>query len=254
MLPVPGRALKGIMILLFSSWLVFALGINWGGAGGKSFALLAGNSDAIAQGEVWRLFTPLLLHDPESVGHILGALFGLYFLGTALESSWGPKRYFQFLVSAGVLAYATQFLFQWLAPGPTSALVQPIYFGIQPAVYATVIAWAFSFKGQTVNLMFVLPVSSKMLIYIVVGLAVMTVIAGGKSPSGHIAIFSGMTYGWLLGGGTPSPLRRLLLRYRLSSLEREAGAEKRAKTSRVKRSGLKVLPGGKSDDEPPVLH
>ncbi len=253
-LPVPGRALKVIMIVLFSTWLIFALGINWGGAGENTFSLLTGNTNAIAAGQVWRLFTPLLLHDFTSVSHILGAILGLYFLGSALEGSWGPRRFLKFILAAGVLSYATQFLLQWLAPSFTSGLVGPIYFGAQPIVYAIAIAWAFSFKGQTVNLMFVLPVSARTLIFIVVGLALMTVIAGGQSPSGHIATFAGMGYGWLLGGGTPSPLRKMLLRYRLASLEREAGAEKRAKKKRVHQSGLKVLPGGKNDDDPPMLH
>lgn len=249
--PVPGRVLKSVLIILFALWLVFALAVNWGGASEEAFLRWTGNSSAIARGEVWRLVTAPLMHLPSDIGHILGSMIGLYFLGSSLESAWGGQRFAWFLLWSGVLAYSVQFGASLLLPAPVMAsLSYDNYFGATPVIYAVAIAWACSFKGQRVMLMFVLPVSSSALIWITVGVGLMVLIAGGKTPSGHIASFAGMGFGYLLGGGSPSPLRRLMLRYKLGSLERQVRRASEVRGKRAARSGLKVIPGGRQDGGP----
>jgi membrane associated rhomboid family serine protease len=251
--PRPGKVLTRVLAALFVVWLVFALGLNWGGAGGNSFEILTGNTAAIRSGEVWRLFTAPLMHMPRGdISHIIFTMLLLYFFGTSLESAWGGKRFFQFLVFTGTLAYATQFLVHLILPeGIAAKLVPQNYFGGTPVVEACVIAWASSFPGRTVYLFFVVPVSTKMLIWFTVGINVLMLIAGSVPPSGQVALFAGMGFGWLLGGDTPSPLRKFYLKYRLAGLEREAARERHAKKQRVQRSGLQVLPGGKDEKRPP---
>lgn len=248
-LPVPGRVLKVVLGILLSVWLVFALAINWGGVSEGAFFLLTGNSEAIARGEVWRLFTAMFMHMPSgSIGHILGSMIGLYFLGASLESSWGSRRFAWFLAWTGVLSYTLQFMASFvLSPRVMANLTYEYYFGATPVIYAVAIAWACSFKGQRVMLMFVLPVTSRALIWITVGVGLMVLIAGGKSPSGHIASFAGMGFGYLLGGGSPPPLRRWLLRYRLASLERQVTSASRIRKTKGQRAGLKVISGGRED-------
>ena len=98
-LPRPGPALKGVLITLLALWLMFAVGINWAGVPRDFFDLLCGNARRILQGEIWRLFTASLMHEPSgSIGHILTALFGLYFLGPTLEKEWGAQRFLRFLL------------------------------------------------------------------------------------------------------------------------------------------------------------
>jgi hypothetical protein len=63
-LPRPGRALKGVLIGLLALWLMFAVGINWAGVPEELFLLFCGNAQQILQGEVWRLFTAPLMHQP----------------------------------------------------------------------------------------------------------------------------------------------------------------------------------------------
>jgi membrane associated rhomboid family serine protease len=244
--------LKKILIGLFAIWLVFALALNWGGASGNSFLALTGNNAAILEGEVWRLFTALLLHTPSGgIGHIVSAMLGLYFLGSSLEEAWGGRRFLRFLIGAGVLSYATQFVVcLLLSPELSAKLVPTDYFGAIPVVEAVAIAWACSFKGRTILLFFVLPVSSRGLILMVVGFSLMSLIAGGMSPSGHIALFAGMGYGWLLGAGTPSPWRRFVLKRKLAGLERDVQKERAEKKRRAKNSGFKVIRGGQDDEEP----
>lgn len=240
------------MIGILVVWLTFAIGLNWGGASTELFELLIGNTPAVLHGEVWRLLTAPFLHAPSGdggVSHVLWAVLGVYFLGTRLEETWGSARFLRFVLLSAVLAYALQMLVQVALPASLGArLVGDAWFGLMPAVDAIAIAWALTFRGETVRLMFVIPVSSGMLIVAIIALSLLSLAAGAMPPSGFIAPFGGMLCGWLLGGGTPSPLRKLWLKLRLAQLDSEARREGKRRPPRPNPGGLRVIPGGRTDD------
>lgn len=247
-LPRPGPALRGVMLALFSVWLAFAIGLNWAGAPASLFAALCGNTSAILHGQVWRLFTAPFMHEVRhDVSHVLWVLIGLYFLGPSLESHLGSGRFLRFLGLSAVLSYVVQMVVEvLLPPGLAARLVPEYWFGAVPVLSAVSVAWALSFRRGTINLMFVLPVSSRALIYIVLGVNLMYLIAGAGGPEGQIAPFGGMLSGWLLSG-SPSPLRRAWLKLRLAQLDAEARREADARKKRIGRAGFQVIEGGKSE-------
>ncbi len=248
-LPTPGRALKGVMLALFGVWLAFALGLNWGGVPSETFLLFVGDSTKIWQGEVWRLFTAPLMHPP-SVGGILYVLIGLFFLTPALEEQWGSKRLLRFLAVASLFAYLFQMALELVLPTSAAAkLVGGQWYGAAPAIFAVSIAYALTFRGRTIRLFFVLPVTSRGLIFFVFGIAILYVITLESPSSGLIAPFGGMAAGYLFGGGTPSPARKLWLRLKLQRLEQEARRDRVVRKDRVKRSGLRVIEGGDKDSD-----
>jgi len=253
-LPRPGKALRAVLIALLAIWVAFAIGTNWGGASMELFYRLCGNTERILHGEIWRLLTAPIMHFPsgaEGVWHVLFAVLGLYFLGPPLEREWGRARFLRFLLFAGLCAYGLQMLVELaLPPAIAGKLVPEYWFGATPLAEAVAIAWALSFRG-TVMLMFVLPVSSRGLIWFVVGGTVLYTFAAAMPTSGLIAPFGGMLAGWLFGGGSPSPLRRLWLKLRLAQLDAEARRESRAQRRRAARSGFKVIEGGKSRNSDP---
>lgn len=251
-LPRPGKVLRIVLLGLLSIWLLFALLVNWTDSGAGLFLLLTGNTQAIVGGQIWRLVTAPLLHVPTgTIGHIFSALLGLYFLAPSLEEQWGSARFARFLFLTGTLSYATQFLCAaLLGPDMSVRIVPPDYYGAMPVVEGVAIAWASTYRGRTVNLFFIFPVTSRGLILFVVGMSLMILIAGATPPSGHIALFAGMGYGYLLGGSTPSPIRRWYLKYRLARLEADAAREMRAggaKRPRGRAGGFRVIEGGKGD-------
>lgn len=248
--PKPGRVLRAVLIGVFAVWLAFAIGLNWAGVPESAFMALTGNTEAILHGEVWRLFTAPWMHTPVgTLGHVLSALLGLYFLSPSLEERWGGRRFAQFLFFSAVIAYSLQVLAEIALPLSASArLVPEHWYGAMPVVEAVAIAWALSFKGQVVRLFFVLPVSSRGLILFVVGVSVMYVIIAAQTPSGLVAPFGGMLAGWLLGGSSPSPLRRAWLKLRLAQLDAEARREAKVRKSRAGKSGLRVIEGGAKGD------
>lgn len=251
--PRPGKAQLGLMVGVFVVWLIFAIGLNWGGASTDLFEILVGNTSAILHGEVWRLFTAPFMHAPSgpgAVGHMLWAVLGIYFLGTRLEEAWGSARFLRFVLFTAVLSYLLQMVVQVVLPGSLGArLVGDAWFGLMPAITAISIAWALTFRGETVRLMFVLPVTSSMLIAFIIVMALLRVAVADMQPEGLIAPFGGMLFGWLLGGGSPSPLRKAWLKLRLAQLDSEARREGKRKRPRPNPGGLRVIPGGRTDDD-----
>ena len=252
-LPRPGKALMGLMVVVTALWLTFAIGLNWGGASPTLFLALTGDTAAILHGELWRLFTAPLLHTPfggDGVWHLLSTLIGLYFMAPRLEALWGPARMLRFIALTTTLAYVLQMLLELALPGQLgSRVVAAHWYGLTPAIGAIAIAWACTFKGQVVNLFMVLPVSSRTLILSVIGFGLLRLAAAQMPPEGQLAPFGGMFFGWLLGGGMPSPLRKAWLKLRLGQLEREEKRQGARKKPRPNPGGLRVLPGGRADDD-----
>jgi membrane associated rhomboid family serine protease len=240
-----------VLLGLLAIWVAFAVGMNWGGASPAIFEALTGDTSKILSGEIWRLFTAPLLHVPTgTVRHILFTLLGLYFLSPSLEREWGPARFLKFLGGSAVFAYAFQMVLELLLPASVSGkLVMGQWFGAGAVVSAVSIAWALTFRGRTINLMFVIPVTSRGLIIFVVAVNVMYLMAMEVAPEGLLSPFGGMLAGWLFGSGSPSPLRRAWLRFRLARLDAEARREADARRKRVAKSGLQVLEGGRGRDD-----
>jgi membrane associated rhomboid family serine protease len=249
----PTKAVQGLMLALFAIWLIFAIGLNWGSAPASVFELLTGNTERILHGEVWRLFTaPLLIPPSGSAGvwSLVFTMLGLYFLTPRLEQEWGSTRLLRFIALSAVIAYALQMAIGLLLPESIEQrLVPPAWFGMDPALTAIAIAWALTFKHEQIRLFFVLPVTSRMLVVFIVGLALLHVVALGGGPEGLLSPFGGMLCGWLLGGGTPSPLRKAWLKLRLAQLDSEARREGQRRKRRPNPAGLRAIPGGRSKDD-----
>jgi membrane associated rhomboid family serine protease len=246
----PGRALTSVMVALGAIWLMFALALNWGEAPRELFDLFCGNTDLILHGQVWRLFTAPLMHATDTLSHVLFAILGLVFLAPSLEQKWGGARMLRFLGFSAVIAYAFQMLLQVALPESLShKLVAPYWFGAFPVLEAVAIAWALSFRGQTVRLWFVLPVTSTGMVVFIVAMSVLRVVSVEVPPEGLLAPFGGMLAGWLLGG-TPSPLRRAYLKLRLAQLNSENAREARAAAGRRRSSSLRLIEGGRGQSPP----
>ena len=259
-LPRPGPALRRVLAGLFLCWLVFALLINWGPPplamqAERLFFALSGDVGAIAVGQLWRLLTSTCLHSPRELGHIFFTLLGLYFLSPSLEQKWGAQRFLRFLLTAALVSSGLQTLTLLLLPASIAARLAPEHpFGALPLVEAVAIAWAMSFRGRTVQLFFLIPVSSTQLILVVVGGSLLAIVAQAGSHSGLVSPFGGMLVGWLLGGDPPT-LRRWVLKLRMARNQRELARLRETRSRRAAAAGLRVIEGGRTqdrgDDDPP---
>jgi membrane associated rhomboid family serine protease len=250
-LPRPGKALLWVMGVMLFICIMFAVGINYGGLDERAFLLFAGNTKAILGGQVWRLFTAGLMHQPSGAGavnHILFALLGLYFLAPTLEARWGARRTILFLLASSVMGFSAQLAAEALLPRAIVArLGQPYWFGSMGALEAIAVAWALSNRGQTVRLFFVFPVTATGLLVFVIGFSVLMVLFGDHPREGLVTPFGGMLAGYLFGAGEPTPARRLWLKLRYRMIARRASKYQ----SRGSGSHLRVIEGGEPESRRP---
>ena len=133
------------------------------------------NPYAILHGQVWRLFTWILI--PPSSGNILFTLLMLYFyfsIGTSLERTWGTYRYNVYLFQGMLFTIMGSFLllgYHYLFNADYIAMYGPdSYFMFSGAVFSTYyvnmsifLAFAATFPEAQVLLMFIIPIKVKWL-------------------------------------------------------------------------------------------
>ncbi len=144
-----------------------------------------GQNYLISQGEYWRLITPIFLHSPYGIGHILFNSFALVIFGPALEQMLGKGKLFFIFIFTGVVANVFTYIVE---PSPTYT-----HLGASGAIYGIIGLYIFMalFEKKLID-----PQSAKLVIIIsVIGL-IMTFIRPGINIAGHLF---GFIAGFALG-------------------------------------------------------
>jgi membrane associated rhomboid family serine protease len=180
--------------------------------------------------QAWRLLTwPIVqVVDASVVSDVLWACAGLYFFGTDLEETYGTRRFVLFVVFATVLTGIVATITGRFHP---VWFVQPVK-GVAPLGFALTVAWGTTFPHKR---MLFPPVSARVLVWILVGIALLTILAraGRESPAPSIGAIA---VGWLLG--------------RYWNRVEDFLDRRQLKALKAKRDGgLRVIPGGKSGEK-----
>jgi membrane associated rhomboid family serine protease len=248
--PRPGPVVMVLMCVVGGLWLAFAVGMHWAGVSEEVFALFCGNTLLILHGQVWRVLTAPLMQAPNQFWHVFGVLLALYFFATPLEKEWSRGRFVRFLLALAVVPALAQGLVDLALPASVSAYLSgPYWFGGFAVASGLTVSWALNFRGDVVRLYGILPVTPRTLILIVVATPFGYLLFRETPAEGVAGLLGGCLGGWLLGGGTPSPLRRYWLKFRIGRLDAEVHREAAQRKKRVERSQLKVIEGGRSKDE-----
>jgi len=252
-LPRPGPALTALLALLFVVGVGLAGLVTWTSRGEFVFEALVYNANAVLHGQVWRLVTAGLLTAPQRM-HLVYVLLGLYFLSPELERRWGPWRFVRFYFASTALGFLLATLFSWVAPHSLHARAD--IYGPAAALAGTAVAFGRENSQLGIRLFFVLPVRGQHLVWFTIGFCVLGLIYPPDTPEGAIAPFGGILAGFLLSG-SPSLVRGLYLKARLSVLRRQGGgrtletsAASLLAPKKPKRPGppLRVVSGGLEDE------
>jgi rhomboid protease GluP len=90
---------------------------NWG-AQANTFVL---------QGQYWRIFTAMFLHDPNNIFHLLLNMLSLFFIGRAVEVFYGKWRYLTIYLLSGIFGGIS---FLLLSPGEVAIGASGAIFGV----------------------------------------------------------------------------------------------------------------------------
>jgi rhomboid protease GluP len=143
-------------------------------------------NDLIVQGQLWRLFTPMLLHG--SILHIGFNMYALYVIGPGLERYYGRSRYLVLYILAGFAGNVASFL---ISPQPS--------LGASTAIFGLLGAeGVFLYQNRQIFG----PAARRSLIN-VIGIAVLNLVISlspGIDLWGHVGgLIGGSLFAWLAG-------------------------------------------------------
>jgi membrane associated rhomboid family serine protease len=146
----------------------------------------------IQSGQIWRLFTVLFLHDPNSIWHIVFNMLALYFFGSMLEGVYGTREFVAFYIGAGVAAKTVETAIRTVAG-------QDEFFsiGASGATTALLVLFACLFPNKKLLLYFVLPVPAWVLVMIIIGLDLIGLAGVQPNRVNHVAHLMGALMGFI---------------------------------------------------------
>ena len=145
---------------------------------------------AIANGEVWRLLTPVFLH--ASLWHLVCNMFILYWVGSRMEDVYGSGEFLAFYIFAGVGANLAYF-------GTQMANLQPLALavGASGAVNAALVLYALHYPRQQVLLFFIIPMPIWVLVLAFITLDALGTFGAVNQQIAYAVHLGGALFGFL---------------------------------------------------------
>jgi membrane associated rhomboid family serine protease len=164
--------------------------------------------DGVPRGfEFWRLIGFQFLH--ANVYHLFFNMLGLFFFGALAEQHLGRKRYLAFYLLCGIfgaLFYMVLNLGGFVAsavlghdvrvPGLLFNWPETPLVGASAGVFGVIMAGAYLQPRAMVLLFFVIPMSLRTLAFVLVGVALLTVLGQGQNAGGEAAHLGGAAAGF----------------------------------------------------------
>jgi rhomboid protease GluP len=180
--PVVAYTILGLTVVIFILQLLTQSVL------GYDYPLILGakHNPSIINGELWRLFTPLLLHG--SIAHIGFNMYALFIIGPGLERYYGHLRFLVLYLLAGFAGNVFSFLFTpGLSVGASTAI-----FGLVAAqgvfLYRHRQLFGAGARAGLMNIIFIIAIN------LFLGLS------PGIDNWGHLGgLFGGLAFAWLGG-------------------------------------------------------
>jgi membrane associated rhomboid family serine protease len=129
-----GRARAGGVETPMVTWAILAVTIGIGGASlldreiaALAFSLFGLDKEAVAQGEIYRLLSVVLVHDNRLPIHLLSNMYALFLVGPLVEGLYGRLRFLAAYLLAAAAGSTASFL---INPGVDSVGASGAIFGL----------------------------------------------------------------------------------------------------------------------------
>lgn len=137
------------------------------------------------KGYIWQPVTYMFLH--AGFFHLLFNMFVLWMFGSALESTWGTRRFLKFYFICGVGAGLLNALVTPGSPIPTV--------GSSGAIYGLLLAFGILFPNQLIYIWGIFPVKAKHFVVFIGIIELMSAMSTSESKIAHFAHLGGMLFG-----------------------------------------------------------
>lgn len=125
--------------------------------------------------------------------HLIFNMFGLWVFGSMVEMVWGPKRFLNFYMACGIGAAAIDLLIMFLTRDSKAQFVQ--MGGASGAIYGVMVAAAYLFPNNVVNIYGIIPIKIKYLVILLVAVSLFMGIGGTHNGVAHWAHLGGAFMG-----------------------------------------------------------
>jgi len=132
---------------------------------------------------IWQPLTYMFMHG--GVMHLVFNMLMLWLFGSRLEEAWGRDKFLSFYLFAGIGAAICSFLFY-----------NNCILGASGAIFGIFVAYAIMFPEAVVLLFFVIPMKIKHLIWVIIGISVLSLISSERGVA-HIAHLGGAFFGYI---------------------------------------------------------
>lgn len=202
-MPPTGNVTKWLCGLLVGVSIAAKLSERYAGVGGEW--LYFQSERVIPGGEIWRLITHAFIKR-DTFGLLLSTVV-LWLFGRWYENSWGSRHYLRFFLAATVggalISIPIRYVVNAVMPFHDFGMAD----GPDAAIDAMMMALALNAPDSKVMFGFVLPVSARSLIYILLGI---DIISGIMSSTTNLSMtLGGILMGYLLVTGNWRPTQAL---------------------------------------------
>jgi membrane associated rhomboid family serine protease len=142
---------------------------------------------------IWQLFTYMFLHSPVDLSHILVNMLTLWWIGSALEQTWGKRRFLRYYLLCGVGAGVCVVLLNYAFKSPDVWTI-----GASGAIYGILLAFGVLYPNVTMLFMLIFPMKAKYMVMLLGAIAFLFTMRGPGGGVSHVAHLGGMLVGWLL--------------------------------------------------------
>ena len=173
--------------------------------------------------ELWRIFTYMWLHSPQSFMHIAGNMFSLWMFGSSLALLWGEERFLKYYLlcgtGAGFLIATIPYLLSIVGIASPITEFTGVTLGASGAVMGVLLAYSFTWPDRTIMLLFPpIPIKAIWLIPLLFFME-WTFASMGNSNVSHTGHLAGVLVGWIYlvnEGRTPGAptLQGLMMKWR----------------------------------------
>jgi membrane associated rhomboid family serine protease len=130
----------------------------------------------------WQFLTAGFAHSPQGIGHVLGNMLVLFFLGRDVEYLYGPKEFLRVYLATLVFANVAWAVANQVTGLPLGVPSVSVY-GASGAIAGIVVLYALNFPNRTLLLYFIIPVPAWLLGAFVVAYDVYGAMIGVKGSN-----------------------------------------------------------------------